>query len=339
MIKKMTVDQDGFSNNEGAVATASKYLNRASPSEIIVEYAKQNSDFLLENIPLRPGLQMMICNHTRREGFRMIYEIEHAPIGFSFNLSQKIRLTLNVGGKSRIVERSPGDVLVTYLPRTSGLVESSGGRVAGVSFYFTPHAFRDLFQKTPECLKHLGLNPCLVVPEKRFFHQSIFNGDTFLILKQIFECPYQGGLRRLFLEAKALELVANKLSELENNAKGNDSTLTRQDLERVHEARHTLLTRLDDPPNLTALSRLAGINRNKLNHGFKQLYGKTAFNVLRDARLSKARTLLQQSDLSLTEVAFSVGYNSQANFTKAFHRHFGQTPKTVRRQGMVGSFL
>ena len=208
-----------------------------------------------------------------------------------------------------------------------------GGRVAGVSLYFTPNAFSDLFRKTPECLKHFGLTVSRVQPEKRLFQQSAFNGGTSVILRQILECPYQGELRRLFLEAKALELVALNLFESENNDKRDGSSLNRQDLERVHEARHTLLERLEDPPSLTALSRLAGINRNKLNQGFKQLYGKTAFNLLRDARLSKARTLLKQTDLSLSEVAFSVGYNSQANFTKAFRAHFGQTPKTVRQPG------
>ena len=269
----------------------------------------------------------------RPENLRMAFEIEHAPLGFSFNISQKIRLTLNGGGKRRVVERSPGDVLVAYLPRTKGVVESPGGQVVGVSLYFALHAFRDLFQKTPECLKHMGISPYRGLPEKRIFQQSPFNGDTGLILRQIFECPYQGELRRLFLEAKALELVAAKLANLENGVERNVSPLNRRELDPVREARHTLLDRLDDPPSLTDLSRLAGINRNKVNRGFKQVYGNTAFNVLHDARLSKARTLLKQTDLTLTEVAFSVGYNSQANFTKAFRAHFGQTPKTVRQPG------
>ncbi len=81
--------------------------------------------------------------------------------------------------------------------------------------------------------------------------------------------------------------------------------MNHRELDRIREVHHTLLARLDDPPSLTDLSRLAGINRNKLNRGFKQLYGNTAFNVLRDARLSKARVLLQETDLNLSEVAFS----------------------------------
>ena len=91
------------------------------------------------------------------------------------------------------------------------------------------------------------------------------------------------------------------------------------------------MTRLDHPPSLVDLSRIVGLNRNKLNHGFKVLYGDTAFNLLRHERLSKARSLLSDSDLSLPEIAFAVGYNSQANFTTAFRKHYGRTPKAVRQ--------
>ena len=320
--------------NDGTAIAASKHLNAASRSHVIVELAKETGHFLLENIALRPGLRMVIFNHAMPGNFRMSYEIEHAPLGFSFNLSQKIRLTLNCDGRRRVVERSPGDALVAYLPNTRGVVESPGGPVVGVSLYFTPHAFRDLFRETPECLKDLGINSGQALPKKGFFHQNAFNGDMSLVLRQIIECPYRGELRRLFLEAKALELVALRLWKSGKGTEKNASALNRRELDRIREVRHTLLARLDDPPSLTALSRLAGINRNKLNQGFKQLYGKTAFHFLRDARLSKARTLLQQTDLTLSEVAFSVGYNNQANLTKAFRAHFGQTPKTVRRQGM-----
>jgi len=327
--------------NEGEKAsTQSVSAEDACLLKVVVDQDEKNGETLFENIALNSGLRMIVGNYVVPRRFRMAYEVERAPLTFCYNLSQRMRVTINSCDRNeQVVQRSPGDGAIAYLPKTRGMVESQGGRISGVSLHFSIPAFGELFDKIPECLKKLDIVHCGATRERRLFQQSPFNGDTFLVLKQILECPYKGELRRLFFEAKSLELVALKLSELENEDKKNASILTHQDLERVHEARCTLLARLEDPPSLTALSRLAGINRNKLNHGFKQLYGKTAFNVLRDARLSKARTLLQQSDLNLAEVAFSVGYNSQANFTKAFQRHFGQTPKTVRRQGMVGGSL
>lgn len=42
--------------------------------------------------------------------------------------------------------------------------------------------------------------------------------------------------------------------------------------------------------------------------------------------------MLKSTDMSLSEIALAVGYNSQANFTTAFRKHYGKTPKIVRRE-------
>lgn len=296
---------------EEKVSTRSSLSKDPCPSEIVVNHDEENGEGMFENIYLRSGLRMIVGDRVASRGFHMAYEVERAPLTFCYNLSQRMRVTIKSGARNeQVVERSPGDGVIAYLPKTKGMVESQGGRISGVSLHFSMLAFGKLFDKLPGCLRKLDITHYGTFRERRLFRQSAFNGDTFLILKQILECPYQGELRRLFLEAKALELVALKLWELEDTVRPNAWELSRQDLERVREGHHTLLARLDEPPSLTARSRLAGINRNKLNQGFKQLYGKTAFNVLRDARLSKARTLLQQTDLDLAEVAFSEGLSS-----------------------------
>ena len=185
-----------------------------------------------------------------------------------------------------------------------------------------------MFGEIPECLKGLftGYGDS---GDKRFYYKSQFNGVTFFVLKQILECPYKGETRRLFYEAKSLELVALKLAELGQNNSMELSGLSCKDLDRPREAYNILLTNLDHPPSLIDLGRLMGTNRNKLNQGFKEVYGDTVFNVLRNARMTRAWSLLEKTDLSLSKIAFLVGYNNQANFTTAFRRQFGKTPKKM----------
>lgn len=221
--------------------------------------------------------------------------------------------------------------MVAYLPKTRGTTSIAlGERAIGVSLHFCAHMFYELFNQLPQCLKEL----CSISgdpTEKRFYQQSRFNKETVVVLKQILECPYEGEIRRLYFESKALELVALKLMELEQDRFSHIPDPNRKDLDRAREAYHILLSNLDHPPSLIGLSRLVGTNRNKLNQGFKTIYGDTVFNVLRNARLSKAWSLLKQTDLSLSEIALSVGYTNQANFTTAFRKQFGKTPKTVRQ--------
>jgi AraC-like DNA-binding protein len=287
-----------------------------------------------EKISLRPGLLMIIAHHVQHEGFKMGVEIDRAPVSFSYNLSHRVRCTVTHGAKrGTVLERASGDGVLAYLPKTRGIIEiPPGERINGVSVHFSVHSFRELFREEPQCIKKFVSGRDAASAEQHFYQQSRFNGETALIVKQIIGCPYQGEIRRLFFEAKSLELVALKLAELGQDDFRDVSDLSRKDLDRAREAYHILLTNLDQPPNLVDLSRLVGINRNKLNRGFKELYGDTVFNVLRNARLSKAWLLLKQTDRSLSEIALSVGYNNQANFTTAFRKQFGKTPKTVRRE-------
>jgi AraC-like DNA-binding protein len=129
--------------------------------------------------------------------------------------------------------------------------------------------------------------------------------------------------------------MALKLSELAPANRGDSAALSKREADQIREAYHIILDQLDNPPSLVQLGRTVGLNRNKLNNGFREVFGDTVFNVLRKARMSKARALLQNSELSLPEIAYSVGYNSQANFTTAFRQHFGQTPNFVRQNGML----
>ena len=306
------------------------------PGEVDIIYGDTDGDVLYKNISIRPGIKMVIANHQMHDNLREDYDIDNAPISFSYNLSQQIRNTMTSGGKwKREIKRSPGDAMLAYLPKTRGTnFISSNKRVVGVALHFSPDTFDMLFTRRPQCLRQLHSvsgNP----DRKRFYHQSRISRETLLVLKQILECPYNSDTRKLYLEAKSLELVALKLAELDQVTASATQPLKQKDLDRVREAYHILLTRLDQPPGLNDLSRLVGTNRNKLNQGFKEVYGDTVFNVLRNARLSKAQSLLTETELSLSEISLLVGYSSQANFTAAFCRQFGKTPNRVRRTAVI----
>lgn len=311
------------------------YNEKSHPDEEVdIRYSDARGYERFQIIDITPGLKMIITNHELRSSFKMTYEIEEAPIGFSYALSQRIRCTIIDGTRARkVMERSGGEGVLAYLPRTRATVEVfPNNSMIGISLHFSVNTFYDLFKHVPECLGNLGFGIGRKSLGRRFYQQSRFNSNTLFVLRQILDCPYKGEIRRLFYEAKALELVALKLAEFGPDTLTEASDLNRTDIDRVREAYHILVTTLEAPPSLVDLSRLVGINRNKLNKGFKGLYGDTAFNVLRNARLSKARSMLKHTDISLSEIALAVGYNSQANFTTAFRRHYGKTPKTVRRE-------
>ena len=68
----------------------------------------------------------------------------------------------------------------------------------------------------------------------------------------------------------------------------------------------------------------------QLMQGFKQLFGQTIFDYSQRLRMEHSKDLLETTDLTITEIAFELGYDYSNNFTTAFKRHFGMTPRAAR---------
>lgn len=149
----------------------------------------------------------------------------------------------------------------------------------------------------------------------------------------LIQSPYCGALSRIQAESRALELLLLSVQALVDSEAKRDRperNLSRREIERLNGVREVLAGRFLDPPSIRELARHAGTNEAKLMNSFKQLYGQTVFDYAQRLRMEKAKTLLEETDLSITEIAFQVGYEYSSNFTTAFKRFFGVTPRTTR---------
>ncbi|NCC49463.1 MAG: AraC family transcriptional regulator, partial [Clostridia bacterium] len=278
-----------------------------------------------------PGLTLLLTSDECPSAMRIPFEIDCAPVSLCCNLTQDMRIILDRGPGRTVLERPPGHCLLSCLPETRGVTDISPGPVRGVSVHFSLPTFQELFGTTNPALTDSHIPGCASGSPCRLLRQSVMTSPSRQIVEQILSCPFRNALRRVYLEAKALELAALHLAELEPHPTTNPA-LSSREVEMVRAAHALLLARLDGSLGLEDLARAVGLNRNKLNHGFRQLYGATAFTLLRDARLDRARDLLRQTETNLSEIALAVGYNSQANFTTAYRRRFGHTPAAMRRR-------
>lgn len=83
---------------------------------------------------------------------------------------------------------------------------------------------------------------------------------------------------------------------------------------------------------ISDLVKKTGYSRRTLETGFSRDFGISPGEYLFRRRMSRAAVTLRLSQLSVTEVAMQLHYCSAANFTRAFHRYFGRTPDTYRRE-------
>lgn len=149
-----------------------------------------------------------------------------------------------------------------------------------------------------------------------------------LIVEQMKHCPYNGSLQKLYLEGKALELLAFHLDGTDKEEMGQQvkSKLTAEDIQCLHEAKDILSRTWKQPPSLLGLARLTGLNDYKLKLGFKELFGTTVFGYVRSLRMNEARYILEQGKANVSETAIMVGYHNVSHFASLFRKTFGYNP-------------
>jgi DNA-binding response OmpR family regulator len=91
--------------------------------------------------------------------------------------------------------------------------------------------------------------------------------------------------------------------------------------------KNLLESNLNDPDfNVTKLVTEIGMSRPVLFRKIKMLTGLSVIDLIRSTRLKKAEMLLKQKKMSISEVAFTVGFNDPKYFSKSFRAQFGKTP-------------
>ena len=72
-----------------------------------------------------------------------------------------------------------------------------------------------------------------------------------------------------------------------------------------------------------------GLSRVQLYRKVKALTGLSPIELLRKARLQKAKELIKGTDKTIAEVAYEVGFTAPSYFTKCFKEEFGISPSDI----------
>lgn len=182
--------------------------------------------------------------------------------------------------------------------------------------FLFPDAFKDCF-----CRKSAAL----------LFHRNkLISSKANQLIKEIMACPFTGTVKKLIVEAKALELLALTLQQAVNK-ESRIKVVKRQDVEKLHTARDILEERYSAPPTLAELATLTALNEFKLKKGFRELFGETVYGYVLKKRMETAWRLLREKEMNICEIAESAGYKNATHFTAAFKKMFGILPKDVKQ--------
>jgi AraC family transcriptional regulator, transcriptional activator of the genes for pyochelin and ferripyochelin receptors len=279
--------------------------------------------------------------HWYFEGIRMAYARwdYSAPFTAEWRTDlDVVHLHFNLRGRVTMENRRVGTVVhltsyqhnLFYAPGFEGSIRNEELAAETFILQFTKPVFLALAQQANEPLRHFCAavrrgEPLVLSP-----HSLLMSLALHTAIREVLGCRLVGPLKKLFLYAKAVEILVLQAEAFEMAQTPRRYARTDYDRERLLFARDFLLEHRALPPSLPELARVAGLNEFKLKKGFKELFGHTVFGYLSEQRLADAKAQLQERQKTASELAFELGYSSVQHFSSAFKKKFGVSPTQLR---------
>ncbi len=151
------------------------------------------------------------------------------------------------------------------------------------------------------------------------------------LAEQIIAAPSRSPFQhKLYIGARAYGLLEEAFQQFsEHHPPSVTNTLDGKDRSRLLIVEHFLSSQRGHWITAEELGQRVGMSPNSLQRLLNRTYGLSTSRFIRRFMLEKAREALERDAVSIAEAAHIAGYSSPANFSTAFKREFGLSPKQV----------
>ena len=167
--------------------------------------------------------------------------------------------------------------------------------------------------------KHRGLNVADVTPMIR---------NVVLRLLSAFQSPIEAGVLGKGL---VYELLFRIMCG-ENAAVLYALAMKNTNVAKIEKALKLMHTSYNAAMNVDSLAALVNMSPSAFHRAFNDVTASSPIQYIKRIRLSKARDLLLEQRVRVSEAASHVGYESSSQFSREFKRYFGQSPAEMMRE-------
>ncbi|VXC35220.1 MULTISPECIES: helix-turn-helix domain-containing protein [Chryseobacterium] len=160
-----------------------------------------------------------------------------------------------------------------------------------------------------------------------FLHKQtppIMTVEMHMILKEILGYSKKGIMQKLFIEAKIIKLLILIFEQFNEKDIEEDLSKTPETIKKFLDENYHKNLKIEE------ISKIIGINQNKLRKEFKEQYQTTIVNYISELRMLKAKKMIVNNRIMIKEIAIECGYEYVQNFTRAFKKKFGVSPEKLR---------
>ncbi|WP_158021949.1 AraC family transcriptional regulator [Flammeovirga pacifica] len=186
----------------------------------------------------------------------------------------------------------------------------------------------------------LNLHPYFNVSlesNRTFFKKMEYGVNFEKTLEQLMSRSYSDELRRPIYKGVVLMIVSEVLYRFTELDSGKYS-FEKEIQQKLDDLEEYIKENLSNEITVGQLCKRIGFSKTKLHHLFKDYFKYSMYDYIKHLRMTKAKSLLMTTSLSIAEVANMVGYNSVTHFTNLFKKENGITPSKFKNGGYSDTF-
>lgn len=202
-------------------------------------------------------------------------------------------------------------------------------------------------------IKSIGSGVLLFLPDTIFDTNFSVNLPVELKGQQLYRIAYDvrkildeltgrepGKYASFYTKIKICEIILMVI-EAEEEAAENINKWSKKDVAVFEMISKVISQNLSKNISIAGLAEKAGMNRTKLQAGFKDVMGQTINNYTCELKMQKAKALLiNKPGYSLKQIAAVVGYSCGNHFSAAFKKKFSFSPSSLKKTAnLVSSVL
>ncbi|WP_103070950.1 helix-turn-helix domain-containing protein [Aquimarina sediminis] len=263
-----------------------------------------------------------------------IVEVEH---DFPF-----LKIHFEIKGSSKYSPKNDKSVAVNipgghynffYLPKVKGVLRYDTSIRNTLEIVFTKAYLKRVFG---DSLKKIsaGFGDALEkdIPFLMWEQSRPIPSQLYSIIQEIINCKFKEGIKKAYLESKITEILTIFFDCLKEKRESpiSGKKISKEDYSKIIIAEDILRKNLKDPPTISELSIITGINQFKLKQNFKLVFEKPIFSYLTQLRMENAKRLITEKEYTIAEASYEVGYKNPQHFTAAFKRKYNYLPSALK---------
>lgn len=275
-----------------------------------------NISLMYGHIHLQPKVRLSTQTSENSVNFPFLLEGEIASEFFSY--PQKQMLTSNSHN-------------AIHLTHTEGEHFLPLGKVKTFHINLRSDYFFDSFCSEDKITEFLKKSIDVKSPQVASNQPGHINAEMKGIISSIWNNPFDGEMKKMYLEIKALELISLQIFQLGNvNRSPKLKEIIHHDL--AYAVKEFLESDFLTTWTLSNLAKNFGTNIQTLKTSFKAEFDTGIFSYYQHLRMDHALTMLREQKLSIPEVSECLGYSHQNHFSAAFKKHFGYPPSEALKR-------